>query len=95
VGMPHVLWELQGEPVLKADKDAEGHETHTLSLNKSGKLSPAEYDATIADLVNYLVFMGEPAQNQRKHLGLIVLLFLSILFVASYYLKKEFWKDIH
>jgi ubiquinol-cytochrome c reductase cytochrome c1 subunit len=95
VGMPHVLWELQGEQVLKTEKHEGGHETHTLTLNKSGKLSPAEYDATIADLVNYLVYMSEPAQNQRKHLGVIVLLFLGLLFVASYYLKKEFWKDIH
>lgn len=95
VGMPHVLWELQGEQELTTEKHEGGHETHALTLNKSGKLSPAEYDATIADLVNYLVYMAEPAQNQRKHLGVIVLLFLGLLFVASYYLKKEFWKDIH
>ncbi|MDP3420034.1 MAG: cytochrome c1, partial [Thiobacillus sp.] len=49
----------------------------------------------VGDLVNYLQWMGEPAQNQRKRLGVIVLLFLGVFFVVAYYLKKEFWKDIH
>lgn len=95
VGMPHVLWELQGEQALHVEKHEGGHEVSKLVLVKSGKLSPAEYDAAVADLVNYLVYMGEPAQAQRKHLGLLVILFLGLLFVASYYLKKDYWKDIH
>jgi len=49
----------------------------------------------VGDLVNYLTWMGEPAQLKRKQLGLIVLAFLAIFFVVAYYLKKEFWKDIH
>ena len=59
------------------------------------KLAPAEYDVAVADLVNYLVFMGEPAKLVRGKLGLIVLLFLGVLFVLAFQLKKEFWKDIH
>jgi ubiquinol-cytochrome c reductase cytochrome c1 subunit len=99
VAMPHVLWQLQGQQVLKVEEKVDAHgvkaEAHTLVLDKPGSMSPAEYDATIADLVNYLVFMGEPAKNQRLQLGLIALLFLGLLFVVAYYLKKEFWKDIH
>lgn len=99
VAMPHILWQLQGQQNLKVEEkvDARGIKTeaHTLVLDKPGTMSPAEYDATIADLVNYLVYMGEPAKNQRLQLGLIVLLFLGLLFVVTYYLKKEFWKDIH
>lgn len=99
VAMPHILWQLQGQQILKVEEkvDARGIKTeaHTLVLDKPGSMSPAEYDATIADLVNYLVYMGEPAKNQRLQLGLIVLLFLGLLFVVTYYLKKEFWKDIH
>ena len=49
----------------------------------------------MSDLVNYLVWMGEPAKMQRQQLGLLVLGFLAIFFVVAYYLKKEFWKDIH
>jgi ubiquinol-cytochrome c reductase cytochrome c1 subunit len=99
VGMPHVLWELQGQQVLKAEEqiDAAGikTETHRLVLEKPGVMTAAEYDLAIADLVNYMVYMAEPAQMDRKKLGVFVLLFLGLLFVVSYYLKKEFWKDIH
>jgi ubiquinol-cytochrome c reductase cytochrome c1 subunit len=49
----------------------------------------------VADLVNYMVYMAEPAQSKRKQLGLFVLLYLGLLFGATYLLKKEFWKDIH
>jgi ubiquinol-cytochrome c reductase cytochrome c1 subunit len=92
VAMPHVLWSLQGEQVLKIDEKTESHQ---LVLAKQGSMTPAEYDETIADLVNYLVFMAEPFKERDKSLGLLVLAFLGLLFVLTYYLKKEFWKDIH
>jgi len=99
VGMPHALWQLQGEQRLKVAEQTGEHGAmtveHTLILDKPGTLSPAEYDALVADLVNYLVFMGEPAKMQRMQLGIIVLLFLSLFFVVTLYLKKEFWKDVH
>ncbi|MBZ0095078.1 MAG: cytochrome c1 [Sulfuricella sp.] len=94
VGMPHVLYEFQGEQVLHVEKHGE-HETQKLVLAKPGKMTPAEYDGMVADLVNYLDFMGEPIKTTRMKLGIVVLLFLSIFFVVAYYLKKEFWKDIH
>jgi ubiquinol-cytochrome c reductase cytochrome c1 subunit len=92
VAMPHVLWSLQGEQILKIDEKTD---THHLVLEKQGTMTPAEYDATIADLVNYLVFMAEPFKERDKNLGLLVLAFLGLMFVLTYYLKKEFWKDIH
>ena len=49
----------------------------------------------VGDLVNYLEYMGEPAKTTRMQLGIYVLLFLGVFFVVAYYLKKEFWKDIH
>jgi len=88
VGMPHILWELQGQQVLN-------HETHKLELAVPGKLSAAEYDKQIADLVGFLVYMGEPISGLRKQLGIAVLLFLGVLFVAAYALKREYWKDVH
>jgi ubiquinol-cytochrome c reductase cytochrome c1 subunit len=94
VGMPHVLNELQGEQALHVEKHGE-HETQKLVLAKPGKMTPAEYDGMVADLVNYLEFMGEPMKATRMKLGIFVLLFLGIFFVVAYYLKKEFWKDIH
>ncbi len=88
VGMPHILWELQGEQVMNP-------ETHKLELSVPGKLSPKEYDQAVSDLVGFMVWMGEPMQEQRKQLGWIVLAFLAVLFVFAYRLKKEYWKDIH
>jgi len=94
VGMPNMLAELQGEQELRVEK-YEGHEVRKLVLAKPGSMNPAEYDAAIADLTSYLVFMGEPAKLVRYDLGFIVLGFLSIFFVLIYALKKEIWKDIH
>ena len=97
VAMPHALWALQGQQVLKEDggKSHEGQAEKVLVLDKPGKLSPVEYDALVKDLVNYMVYMGEPAQTKRKVTGIFVLFFLAGLTVLAYYLKKEFWKDIH
>ena len=88
VGMPHVLWELQGTQVMN-------HETHKLELAIPGKMSPAEYDKAVSDLVGFMVWMGEPQQEFRRTLGIFVLAFLALLFVVAYALKKEYWKDIH
>lgn len=87
VAMPHVLWELQGEQVLGAD--------HKLTLVKPGLMKPEDYDAMIGDLVGFLNYMGEPVQNHRKELGVVVLIALAILFVFAYALKREYWKDVH
>jgi ubiquinol-cytochrome c reductase cytochrome c1 subunit len=88
VAMPHVLYELQGE-------QAFNHETHELTLTKPGKLSTEEYNTLIGDLTNYMAFMAEPGKQQRNHLGWFVLLFLGVLLVLTYKLKKAYWKDIH
>ena len=99
VGMPHVLHELQGAQVLKTEMqtDALGHkhEVQKLLLETPGTLTPAQYDMLVADLVNYLVYMADPAKTFRMQLGIYVLFFLAISFVATYMLKKEFWKDVH
>jgi len=87
VGMPHILWELQGQQVLN-------HETHKLELVVPGKLSVADYDTKISELVGFLVWMAEPTAEFRKQLGTGVLAFLLVLFGFAYALKKEYWKDI-
>jgi ubiquinol-cytochrome c reductase cytochrome c1 subunit len=96
VGMPNVLYELQGEQVLRAHAGQEEKTgVPTLSLETAGKLSPNDYDKLTADLVNYLVFMSEPARETRVRIGYAVLIFLGVLFVPVYMLKKEYWKDVH
>ena len=97
VAMPHALWELQGEPVLQeeAGKGHGGHAEQHLVMGKPGKLNPAEYNALVKDLVNYMVYMGEPAQSKRRITGIYVLFFLFGLTILAYFLKREFWKDVH
>lgn len=99
VGMPHVLYELQGEQVAKISEADDGHggkvKTISLEQGKPGKMSKEEYDKATADLVSYLVWMGEPMAETRKTIGTVVLAFLGLLFVLSYLLKKNYWKDVH
>jgi ubiquinol-cytochrome c reductase cytochrome c1 subunit len=98
VGMPHAMWELQGEQEMKpAQVRGDGFMATVEKpvLVKPGKLSALEYDRAVGDLVNYLVYMGEPAAQSRNTIGLIVLAFLSGLIFLVYGLKKNFWKDVH
>ena len=95
VGMPHVLYELQGEQTAHVTDNADGSKHIELQLTKPGKLTAEEYDRTVADLVSFLVWMGEPMAERREAIGKVVLIFLAGLFVLSYALKKNYWKDIH
>ena len=90
VAMPHVLYEMQGEQKLVVKGD-----NKSLALEKPGKMSSADYDKFVGDLVNYLVYLGEPHANARIELGIKVMLFLLGMFVLTYFLKKEYWRDIH
>jgi ubiquinol-cytochrome c reductase cytochrome c1 subunit len=87
VAMPHALWTLQGE----RGYDAEKKQWREIS---KGSLSQVEYDMAVRDLVNFLVYVGEPAALDRKAIGIVVLFVLAILFVFTYLLKKEYWKDV-
>jgi ubiquinol-cytochrome c reductase cytochrome c1 subunit len=85
-------------PVYRTEMGADGKEHQVIDrfeLIKPGKLTLAEYDALVGDLTNYLNWMGEPAKGDRLRIGLFVLLFLSVFYVVAFYLKKEFWKDVH
>ena len=99
VGMPNVLWSLQGiqEPVYKKvmHGDVEVEEMDGFKLVQEGRLSAEEYDAFAADLTNFMVYIAEPVQVERRSLGWRVLLFLAVFFVFAYMLKKEYWKDVH
>lgn len=105
VGMPHIMWEWQGDQVMETVKGKDGHDTHELKLVKAGaftkidengKANTAEFDSRMADLTNYMVYMAEPVQVKRQQIGYVVLMFLVLLLLPfAYFLKKEYWKDIH
>lgn len=91
VGMPNVMHELQGDVVCEGEA---GHcePTHVAG---TGSMAPEEFDATVADLVNFLYYIGEPVRAERERLGFYVLGFLAILFVFVTLLNREYWKKIH
>lgn len=88
VGMPHILWQQQG--YLNHDEET-GH----LNQATEGSLSNYDYNAMVADLVNFLAYVGEPSKIQRLELGKWVLLYLFLFFLVAYPMKKAFWRDIH
>ena len=101
VSMPHVLWQLQGEqrPIYTEEKDPHepGKTTHVLKGFETvtpGTLSQAEYNESVADLVAFLQWMGEPDQTGRIRLGVWVLLFLAVFTVIAWRLNAAFWKDV-
>jgi len=98
VGMPHVLWQLQGEREPQFDTEKQhGHEVKVFKGWKQvtpGALTPLQYDQAVGDLVGYLQWMAEPAQNHRVRVGAWVLLFLTLLTVIVWRLNAAFWKDV-
>lgn len=93
--MPHVLWDLQGwqKPVYE---EVDGHPVFTGKFEQvtKGKLTPEEYDRTIADLTNFMAYLSDPVKSTRHRIGFFVILFLLVLLGISYFLKKEYWKDV-
>ena len=98
--MPHVLWELQGlkRAMFESETTPEGATVQVFEKFETvrpGTLSEVDYQRTTRDLVNFLVYVGEPAKLVRYALGIKVIGFLFIFFLAAYALKKEYWKDVH
>ncbi len=111
VAMPNVLYEWQGhqQPIYKTlkvithveqdgklvEKTIDEEKFDHFELVKPGSMTSAEYDGSMRDLTNFMVYMGEPAKLVRPRLGVYVLLFLAVFLVVAYLLKKEYWKDVH
>ena len=96
--MPHVLWELQGErrPVFEETKE-HGHAVKILKGWEQvtpGLMTPLQYEQNIGDLVGYLQWMAEPAQNTRVRIGVWVLLFLCVFTLIAWRLNAAYWKDV-
>ena len=99
VAMPHVLWEYQGDQALHVTERLDEHtgdarRTQKLAIVRPGTMSARDYDRYVADLVNYLAYMSEPTQGDRKHWGILVLFFLTAFVGLALMLKTEYWKDV-
>ena len=98
VAMPHVLWEMQGErkPIFD-EVEQHGQKVQVFKRweqVKPGTMTPLQYDQAMGDLVGYLQWMAEPAQNNRVRIGVWVLLFLLIFTFVAWRLNAAFWKDV-
>ncbi|MCW7551221.1 cytochrome c1 [Endozoicomonas gorgoniicola] len=104
VGMPHALLELQGvqldscngeDPTKRDPLTGQTVCGLTIDPERKGSMTPSEYDQAIYDLVNFLAYSAEPMKAQRQQLGIYVMLFLVLLFIFTFLLKREYWKDVH
>lgn len=106
VAMPHVLWMLQGQRIVREEeamregKPILGEGGRPMRVARFETITPGtqsgpEYDKTVYDLVNFLTWMGEPHQMTRKRLGVWVLFGLVVLIFLTYFLKRAYWKDVH
>ncbi len=98
--MPHVLWDLQGwqRPVYEEETGPDGSSVMKidhLEYESTGKLTEEEYAKMATDLVNFMVYLGEPVKLKRYKIGYWVIIYLFIFLVIVYLLKKEYWRDIH
>ena len=98
VGMPHALWQLQGERGAVFEQRESHGQTEQVFKGweqiSPGSMTPQQYDQAVGDLVNYLQWMGEPAQNTRVRIGVWVLLFLAGFPFIAWRLNAAFWKDV-
>jgi ubiquinol-cytochrome c reductase cytochrome c1 subunit len=94
--MPHVLWRLQGTQGLQSDKANVHAAAHNvLVMETPGTMNRRAYNDLVRDLVNFLVYMGEPGRVERVQIGIIALLFLGLLIVPAWLMKREYWNDVH
>ncbi len=101
--MPHVLWELQGfqKAVFEEHVENEGTDDEVrtdvfkeFELLSAGSMDAEDYDEFVRDTTNFLAFIAEPIRQDRRKLGVWVLMFLIFFFVLAAQLKKQIWKDV-
>ena len=97
--MPHVLWELQGyqKANFESHENDDGSTTTTFigfEQLSPGSMSAEEYDDFVRDTTNFLAFIAEPIRQDRRKLGVWVIMFLIFFFVIAAQLKKAIWKDV-
>lgn len=95
VAMPHVLYRQQGVQRAVFHEEGGSEVFEEFEMASAGAMSPEEYDRMIRDLTNFMVYMSEPIRDERRSMGVWVVIFLLVLVVLTYLLKQEYWKDVH
>ena len=101
VAMPNVLWQLQGQRAAKFVDEKDHHDPKVVNHVFEGfeQLTPGTmneqaFNESIADLVAYLQWMGEPAQGRRVQIGVVVLIFLGLLTLVTWRLNASYWRTL-
>ena len=96
VGMPHVLWELQGErrPLLEAKGSGQEAQLKGWEQVSPGLMTPLQYDQAMGDLVAYMQWMSEPTHNRRVQIGVWVVLLLGLFVFIAWRLNAAYWKHV-
>jgi ubiquinol-cytochrome c reductase cytochrome c1 subunit len=89
--MPDVLSELEGLKGAVFKGEVFDH----FEPLAPGRMSLAEYDGFVRDTVNFLDYVSEPTQLERRQLGVWVVLFLLVFSWLALLVKREYWKDVH
>lgn len=97
--MPDVLVGLQGVQIPRYEEvpgpnGSAVRNLVALEAGTPGELSAEEYDGFVRDTVAFLEYVAEPTKAQRRSLGVWVLLYLLMFTAFTYFLKKEYWKDV-
>jgi ubiquinol-cytochrome c reductase cytochrome c1 subunit len=65
------------------------------TVPKTGTLTEEQFDEKVKNLVTFLAYSANPVKLQHQRIGTYVLLYLAVLFIFAYLLKREYWKDVH
>ncbi len=108
VAMPNVLEPLQGvqekvcaasdRPIAGAELDplsGEYQSCEVLQVTRPGAMESDEFEEAVYDLTNFLAYVGEPSRLKAEALAPKVLIFIFIFGIIAYFLKREYWRDIH
>jgi len=95
VAMPNVLYSLQGDVTCDDHGTDDPTQCELHHVEGTGSLNPEEFDTVVADLVNFLYYIGEPVRTRRQEIGIWVLAFLGLLYILAALMGREFSKDYH
>lgn len=98
--MPAVLSDLEGVKVAvfsehAADGSHAGKSVERFDYISPGRMTPEQFDGFVRDTVNFLDYAGDPSQVERRSIGIWAVLFLLVFTLFAWFLKKEYWKDVH
>ena len=89
--MPNPFVDLQGKQVLiDPNFSPMGHSGdgqywyRIIKLKHTGKLSAAEFDDYVADIVTFLAYVSDPSITERRQIGFWVLGYLALFIAVTY-----------